>query len=138
MGFLSPTLIIQLKQKLAADATWSDCLDELDKIMEIRHPKIWRRVEAFTIEPNEAEQNESSRFVASQKEKWTQADVDTMSIQEMKMIHIVKMVPDRKLKEECAEILTKTDASLDEIEKKLATFESAKNLAARMSSMCRI
>ena len=34
------------------------------------------------------------------------------------------MVPDRKLKEECAEILTKADASLDEIEKKLATFES--------------
>ena len=49
------------------------------------------------------------------------------------MIHIVRMIPDRKLKEECAEILTKADATLDEIEKKLATFESAKNLASRMS-----
>ena len=133
MGFLSPTLTIQLKQRIETDATCSDCLDELDKIMEIRHPKIWRRLEAFTVEPNKAEPNEYSRFVARQKEKWTQADVDNMSIQEMKMIHIVMMIPDCKLKEECAEILTKSDASLDDIEKKLATFESAKNLAARMS-----
>ena len=86
MGFLSPTLTIQLKQRIETDATWSDCHDELDKIMEIRHPKIWRRLEAFTIEPNEAERNEYSRFVARQKEKWTQADVDNMSIQEMKTV----------------------------------------------------
>ena len=54
-------------------------------------------------------------------------------MKQMKMIHIVKLIPDRKLKEECAEILTKENASLDEIEKKVAVFESAKNLAARMS-----
>ena len=83
--------------------------------------------------PNELEQAEFSRFVARQNEKWTQANVDKMSIQQMKMIHVVKLIPDRKLKEECAEILTKENASLDEIEKKVAVFESAKNLAARMS-----
>ena len=94
---------------------------------------MWRRLEAFTIEPNELEQAEFSRFVARQKEKWTQANVDKMSIQQMKMIHVVKLIPDRKLKEECAEILTKEDASLDEIEKKVAVFESAKNLVARIS-----
>ena len=76
MGFLSPMLTIQLKQRIETNATWSDCLNELDKIMEIRHPKIWRRLEAFTVEPNEAKRNKHSRFVASQKEKWTQADVD--------------------------------------------------------------
>ena len=73
--------------------------------------------------------------MARQKEKWTQANVDKMSISQMKMIHIVKLIPDRKLKEECAEILTQDKASLDEIEKKVAVFESAKNLAARMSGM---
>ena len=36
-----------------------------------------------------------------------------MSIDEMKMIHAVKLIPDRKLKEECAEILTQAKASLD-------------------------
>ena len=103
--------------------------------MEIRHPKVWRRLEAFTIEPTETEWNEYSKFVARQKEKWTQADVAGMTIKEMMMIHIVRMIPDRKLKEECAEILTERDASLDKIEKKLATFESAKNLASRMSGI---
>ena len=51
----------------------------------------------------------------------------------MKMIHAVKLIPDRKLKEECAEILTQAKASLDDIENKVATFESANNLASRMS-----
>ena len=109
------------------------CLDEVAKIMEIRHPEVWRRLEAFTIEPNEVEQTEFSRFIARQKEKWTQANVDKMTIQQTKMIHVVKLIPDRKLKEECAEILTKNDSTLDDIEKKVAVFESAKNLAARMS-----
>ena len=135
MGFVSPTLGVQLKQRLEKipNATWTDCLEEVKKIMEIRHPEVWRRLEAFTIEPNELEQTEYSRFLARQKELWTQANVDKMSIGEMKMIHIVKLIPDRKLKAECAEILTQEKESLDEIEKKVATFESPKNLAARMS-----
>ena len=56
-----------------------------------------------------------------------------MSMEQLKMIHIVKLVPDMKLKEECAEILTKKDAKLEDIEKEVAAFENAKNLATRMS-----
>ena len=98
MGFLSPTLTIQLRQRIPETATWTDCLNELDKIMEIRHPKVWRRLEAFTIEPTETERNEYSKFVARQKQKWTQVDVAGMSIKEMMMIHIVRMIPDRNSK----------------------------------------
>ena len=113
MGFVSPTLAVQLKQRLEKipNATWTTCLEEVKKIMEIRHPEVWRRLEAFTIEPNELEQTEFSRFVARQKEKWTQANVDKMSISQTKMIHIVKLILDRKLKEECAEILTQEHPS---------------------------
>ena len=56
-----------------------------------------------------------------------------MTIQQVKMIHVVKLIPDRKLKEEWAEILTKKDSKLEDIKKKVAVFENAKNLAARMS-----
>ena len=58
-----------------------------------------------------------------------------MTLKQLKMIHVMKLIPDRKLKEECAEILTKKDSKLKDIEKKVAVFESAKNLAARMSGI---
>ena len=54
-------------------------------------------------------------------------------MEQLKIIHIVKLIPDMKLKEECAKILAKKDAKLEDIEKKVAAFENAKNLAARMS-----
>ena len=54
-----------------------------------------------------------------------------MSIEEFKMVHLIKLIPDMKLKEECAELLAKKDAKLEDIEKKVASFENAKSLAAR-------
>ena len=56
--------------------------------MEIRHPKVWRRLEAFTIEPNETERNKYSKFVARQKQKWTQADVAKMTIKAVSYTHL--------------------------------------------------
>ena len=44
-----------------------------------------------------------------------------MTIEEIKMVHIVKLIPDKKLKEECAEIMGKKDAKLEDIEKKVAS-----------------
>ena len=64
------------------------------------------------------EKTEISRFIARQKEKWTQADVESMTLEQFKMIHMVKLIPDRKLKKECAEILTKKDSKLEDIEKR--------------------
>ena len=99
MDFVSPTLAIQPRQRLEKkpQATWQMCLDEVADIMEIRRPIVWRQLEAFTIEPNEVEKTEFSRFIARQKEKWTQADVESMTLEQLKMIHMVKLVPDRKL-----------------------------------------
>ena len=54
MDFVSPTLAIQLKQRLEKkpQATWKICLDEVADIMEVRHPKVWRQLEVFTIKSN--------------------------------------------------------------------------------------
>ena len=67
--FVSPALAIQLRDRLEKrqDATWEQCVEEVGALMEIRYPKFWRRLEAFTITPSEPECQEYSRFIARQK-----------------------------------------------------------------------
>ena len=73
-----------------------------------------------------------SRFIARQKTSWAQARVNEMTIEEIKMVHIVKLIPDMKLREECAKILSKQDAKLEDIEKKVADYEMSKSMAANI------
>ena len=58
-----------------------------------------------------------------------------MTIEEIKMVHIVKLIPDMKLKEECAEILGKKDAKLEDIEKKVASYEMSKSMAVNIATV---
>ena len=87
--FVSPTMAIQLRDKLdkRADATWKQCVEEVEALMEIKYSRVWRCLEAFTITPSELEY-EYSRFIVRQKALWAQAKVSDMTIEEIKIVHL--------------------------------------------------
>ena len=76
-----------------------------------------------------------SRFISRQKTSWAQARVKDMSIEEIKVVNIVKLIPDMKLMEECAEILNKPGAKLEDIEQKVASYKMSKSMAENMATV---
>jgi hypothetical protein len=133
MDFMDSAMQTQVRNKLIDKpmAEWEECIGIVEALMEIKHPLWNRREKAFSIIPNEGEP--MTTFIARLKQAWAQAKVDSMSIEEIKMVHIVKLIPAQKLREDCTEILNAGNAKLDDIEAKIARSEQSKNLAEEIN-----
>ena len=68
-------------------------------------------------------------FTARQKEAWAQAKVEGMTMEQYKMVHLVRIVPQLKLREDCTEILNNGGAKLEDIESKIAKAEQNRSMA---------
>ena len=115
------------KLSVKPEAVWEDCIDAVEALMETRNPLWNRRQKSFSLVL--AENEALTSFIARQKEAWTQAKVEKMTIEEYKMVHLVKMIPQQKLREDCTEILSTGGAKLEDIESKIAKSEQNRNMA---------